>query len=319
MSEVVTASDGNSAPAPAASPTTFAEAFAADASSASNTPEQSNDAAAAVQPTTPEGSPQQQADERSPFIPRPRFDEVVTERNALKQFKEQYAWAEQVPREQLTSMMEFYSQFQSGDPIEALNTLASRLQADPVHGPKLRSMAAKTLAAHRGQSQPQNTGPDLNAIVVDLGNGQQFSLADFRKQILAEAEQKFAPVAQTVEQYKAEKAAAEQQAQIAQFTTSTFEDVKTWPGMDSPDNQKKVGEALKAMQIDGSDPREVALALNAAYRQVVLPTLGSKSEARLLDTLQQKAAAAHSVNPGAAANAAPANITSFHDSRLQWR
>jgi hypothetical protein len=309
MEPAVAVSDGNSAAAAPSSPTTFAEAFASDASSASTTPDQSTTPAAAVTPPTSEGSPQQP--DREPFIPRARFDEVNTSLNALKQWKEQYAWAEQVPREQLTAAMEFYRQFNGDDPIAALQTLAQKLQAHEVHGPKLRSMAARTLAAARGQSQA--SGPDLSAIAIDLGNGQQVTLGDLKNQWIAEVEQKFAPVTKTVEQITADRKQAERDEQIRAFTTSTFDDVKTWPGMDNPENGKKLGEALAAMQVDGNDPREVALALNKAYRQVVLPTLSAKAESKLLDTLQHKAAATTSVNPGSAAHSAPKPVKSFHD------
>lgn len=261
-------------------------------------------------------APVEGQDDRSPFIPRARFDEVIAERNAIKQWKEQYAWAEQVNRDQLQEAVTLAQRYK-GNPIEFLQELAKEVQSHPEYGPQLKSMAARTLAAARGQ-QEQPKGPDLSAIAIDLGNGQQISLGDLKAQWLAEVEQKFAPVASTVQSIQEEKAKAEQAAQIADFTTKTFDDLKTWPGMDNPANQKAVGEALKAMSIDGNDPREVALALNAAYRQVVLPTLGSKAQAQLLDNLQQKAAASHSVNPGAAASAAPSDIRSFTDPRLKW-
>lgn len=303
-----TISDGNSAPA-APAPTSFAQAFAADASSASGTPAQSSTPAVAEAPSTDQGATPAAEDDRSPFIPRARFDEVLAERNAVKQWKEQYAWAESVNRAQLEQAVSLAQRY-TGDRIGFLQELAKEVQDHPEDGPKLRSLAARTLAAAR-QQPAQPSGPDLSSISIDLGNGQTIALSDLKKEWLAEVRQEFAPVSRTIEQITKEKEQTQREQQIASFSTSTFEDVKTWPGMDSPENLKLVGEALKAMTIDGDDPREVALALNAAYRKVILPTLGSKAQSKLLDNLQQKAAASNSVNPGAAASSAPKHYTSF--------
>lgn len=311
--ETATASDGNSA---SSGPATFAEAFASDASSASGPPDSSQTPAAAETPSSDQGAaPAEGTDDRSPFIPRARFDEVLAERNAIKQWKEQYAWAEQVPREQLQEAVTLAQRYK-GNPIEFLQELAKEVQSHPEYGPQLKSMAARTLAAARGQSQPP--GPDLSQIAIDLGNGQQISLGDLKAQWIAEVEQKFAPVAKTVEDIRAEKAKAELDREIQEFTSTTFEDVKTWAGMDNVENQKELGTYLGTMKIDGSDKREVALALNAAYRKVIVPKLGSKAQSQLLDTLQQKAAASNSVNPGAAASSAPSDVRSFNDPRLKW-
>src|SRR5690349_16067468 len=93
-------------------PLTFEAAFAVDASSASDpaststtTPaaEQQETTAAATSPTAGE------SDDRSPFIPRTRFDEVNAERNTLRQWKEQRAWAEQINQEHFNTMAQVYS------------------------------------------------------------------------------------------------------------------------------------------------------------------------------------------------------------------
>ena len=306
-----------------AAPATFEQAFAADASPAPDPSTQTTDAAAAEQPTAASEASPQQADERSPFIPRPRFDEVNTERNELKQWKEQYAWAEQVNRDQLAQVQQLAEKY-TRDKLGFLNELAQEIQSDPVLGPQLRSMAARTLAAARGQQAPAaDAEPQLETIPVELQDGRvvQFVTADsqqkreqwLQRQWLAQAEQKFAPVVQTVEQVKAERAAAEQRAQVEQFATTTFADVQTWPGMDNADTRKAVADALKGMALQSDDPREVALALNAAYRKVVVPTLSRKAESSLLDSLQQKAAASTSVNPGSAASSTPKSYKSFTD------
>jgi hypothetical protein len=309
-------SDGNSAAAPAA-PTSFAEAYATVASSATDTPDQSSTPAAAETPPTDQGAAPADSDERSPFIPRARFDEVNTDRNSLKQWKEQYAWAEQIPREQLTAAMDFYGQFNGADPIAALQQLAQRLQDHPEHGPKLKSFAARALAQARQPQTPQPAGPDYSQIVVDLGNGQQISLADFESSVLAKAEQKFGPALKTVEQYAAERKQADQQREVSAFSTRVDSALKELiPNYD--DVKADISTELRAMQIKGDDPRDVEIATLRAAMKVAFPKLGSKAQSQLLDTLQQKAAANTSVNPGSAASSVPSDIRSFHDKRLQW-
>lgn len=305
-------SDGNAGSTGA---TSFAQVYAGAESSSATTPDSSSTPAAAVTPSAEQGAAPAEGEDRSPFIPRARFDEVNTDRQALKQWKEQYAWAEQIDRAQLEEAVKFAQRYK-GDPIDFMTELAKEIDSHPEHGPRWKSMAARTLAAARQKAQPQ--GPDLSQIAIDLGNGQQISLGDLKAQWIAEVEQKFAPVAKTVEQITAEKRQAELQREITEFSTTTLADVKTWPGMDSVENQKELSVALGAMKIDGEDKRDVALAISAAYRKVIVPKLNSKAQSQLLDTLQQKAAASNSVNPGAAASSAPSDIRSFTDKRLSW-
>jgi hypothetical protein len=297
------------APAASSGPSTFAEAFAADASSTSESSQQTTTPSAAEQPTaasesTPAG------DDRSPFIPRARFDEVNTKLNELKSWREQHEWAGQVDRQQIAEAVRLAQRY-TGDPIGFLQELAAEIQTHPEHGAKLRSFAAQQLAAARGQKQP-DTGIDYNRIEIDLGNGQAVSLGDLKTQWMAEVEQKFQPVVSSVEQVNQERAALKAQHDAQQFAGSTVQEAAQWPGMDTAANRKAVAERIKGYGLTSDDPRDLQIALNRAWREVVLPTLSSKAQSQLLDTLQQKGAASTSVNPGSAAPSTPKTVTSFH-------
>lgn len=315
--EIVT-STASSGGTESSTPLTFQQAFAADASPASSTPtSESTTPPAAAQPgTEADATP---ADERSPFIPRDRFDEVNTKFNELKTWKEQYGWAEQIPQAALMDAIRIAQRAQT-DPIAYLQDFIKDLQGHPTHGAQLKSLAAKALAA---RTQPQ--GPDLTPIQVQLENGQTVPLysadqiAALKTQWLDAAKQQFQPITQTVEQLQAERAEAHQQADIARYVDTTFKDAATWPGMDEPANRKAVAETLASMHVEDDDPRAVTVALNAAYRKVVLPTLSQKTEAKLLDSLKTKAAASSTVNPGSTGTASPPRVTSFYDASLQWK
>jgi len=307
---------------PASAPASFADAFAADASPASDTPspETSTPAAEAAPPSGESTTPAAD-DPRSPFIPRPRFDEVNAKYNELKTWKEQYAWAEPLNREEVQQLMAFRQAY-AANPIETLQAELAALQDNPVYAQQLRSLAARQLAAGRGQAQP--AAPDLNPIAVQLEDGRTVSLysaeqmSALKAQWIEEIKREFAPVVQTVEDQRRANQQAETQRRAQEFGQTTYAELKTWPGMDQKENQIKVRDELAAMRFDSDDPRDVTLALNAVYRKVVLPTLNQKAQSQLLDSLQQKAAASTSPNPGSAVPTAPKRIDSFHDSSLSW-
>lgn len=314
-----TVSGGNPAP------TSFAEAFAADASPAPDqtTPSESTQTPAAeAAPPSAGGTTPAADDPRSPFIPRPRFDEVNTERNELKTWKEQYAWAEKLKRDEVEQLMAFRQAY-AANPIETLQAELAALQQNPVYAQQLRSLAARQLAAGRGQTQP--AAPDLNPIPVQLEDGRTVSLysaeqiAALKAEWAEEIKREFAPVVQTVEEQRRATQQAETQRKAQEFGQTTFAELKTWPGMDLKENQVKVRDELAAMRFDSDDPRDVTLALNAVYRKVVLPTLNQKAQSQLLDNLQQKAAASTSPNPGSAVPTGQKSPTSFHDKSLIWR
>lgn len=305
-------------------PATFAEAFAADASSAS-TPSDSTPATSASADTTDPLATSAVPDGSTPATgepPRERWDTIL--QNARQKAAEEaiapLAWAKQVNQAELQSVMEL-ARKASTDPIAYLQDFVKELQTHPTYGAQLKSLAAKALA----QRSSQPAAPDLNPIAIQLENGQNLSMYSAEQmqalvaQEVAKVKQEFQPVFQTHEQLQAERAQAQHQAQVDHFVTSTYTDVQTWPGMADKANQVAVANALAAANVSSDDPREVSLALNAAYRQVVLPKLSQTAQTALLDNLKTKAAAATSVNPGSAASSSPRAVTSFNDPSLKWK
>lgn len=300
-----TASAVNDAPAPSAAPVSFAEAFASDASPASDPSQQTTTPSAAEQPTSDAQAQPQQSDERSPMIPRPRFDEVNAKYNELKTWKESRAWAEQVDQQTFTQMAQWYQQAHT-DPLTFATNLIAELQTHPVHGQALRSLAARTLAQGRGGSQP---APALDGIAIDLGNGQQVTLGDLKAQWLQEVRNEFQPVAKTVREIETERAQLQAKAQADEFASGFFKELSQLPNF--ADHKAAIAQEVQAMQLASDHPAEVQAATLRAYLKVVLPTLSQKAQSQLLDNLQQKAAASTSVNPGSAANATSRRYDSF--------
>jgi hypothetical protein len=326
-----TESTVNSAPAVSSGPSTFAEAFAADASSAPESSQSTEHAATAEQsPGTSEAS-STPADDRSPFIPRQRFDEVNTRLNELKSWKDQHGWVEQIDQQTLQAAVNFYQGFNDpgGDPVALLQQLAERIGSHPEHGARLRSLAARQLAAARGQqAQPAApTMPDPDVAITDgQGNvvGRTYSAeaqaqreAFLKQQWLQEIRNELAPVTKTVHEVHAERAKLASES----FASSAMESFTKLPDFDA--HKAEIGQRLKAMNLQTDDPTVLTLAVKAIYADVVTPKreqqISSKAQSQLLDNLQQKAAASTSVNPGSAAPSTPRQITSFHDPALQWK
>lgn len=194
------------------------------------------------------------------------------------------------------------------DPVAILEKLVQQVQSHPQHSQRLASLAAKQLAAQRGQVEPQ---PDRqiqleDGSIVTVFSPEQQAKRDawFQQRTLQQLRQEFAPITKTVEQFQKQQEAAAKDQQITQFTTTTLRDVQTWPGMDSPENRALVAQALDKMPVNGDDPRDVSLALNAAWRSVILPQLGKAERSKVLQTIHQTAAA-NSINPAQTGTQAP--------------
>jgi len=303
-------------------PTTFSDASLSwsDASSASDPSStapaaDSANADATVPPAqsaTPEGQPQQGEP------PKERWPDILenARKKATEEWDQQYGWAKQVNREQIEKFAGIAQRHQ-GDPLGLLQELSAEVQAHPEHGPKFRSFVAQQLAAARRQQAPEAPGVDLNAIEIDLGNGQSVPLSALKQQWMAEVEQKFQPVVKSVEQANQERA---QQASEHFASTTIGELTKQLP--DFGTHAREIGQRLQAMKLSTDDPAVLKLAVKAIYADVVTPQreqqLASKAQSQLLDNLQHKAAASTSVNPGSAAPSTPKRVTSFSDPSLQW-
>jgi hypothetical protein len=234
---------------------------------------------------------------------------------AVEEWKAKYGWAEQVDAAEFQQLQQIARHFAGGDVINGLQHLIAEIRKDPQYDAALRSLAAKQLAAARSQSaEPQEPQADLpiqleDGRVVHLYSAEQQAKREafLQQKWLSQVKQEFSPLVKTHEDLQTERAAYAKQVEVGRYVESTFKDVTTWPGMDDPANQKAVANALATMRVNDDDPREVSLALNAAYRQVVLPTLHSASRRAVLTTLNEQANAS-TVNPAATSTRAPKSM-----------
>lgn len=220
------------------------------------------------------------------------------------QFQEMVGWYQRAAQDTPGFLTETLTSHPQA--IEILQRAVQTLNTHPTYGPQLKSLAAKALASARGQS-----GPQLPAMVkVQLEDGSVVEmprdpaayLAYHKSQWEQSVGDKLAPITQTVESLKAEHDAAVREAQIDHFVTTTFDDVKSWPGVDEAAMKAMAAELAQA-RIDANDPRAVTLALNVAYRKVVAPSVTAKAQAAYAASLKQKAAA--QIESASTAAAAP--------------
>jgi hypothetical protein len=294
-------------------PASFAEAFAADASSASSPSPEASAVSASADTTVPpaadataDGQPQQPGGEP----PKERWADILENARtkardeAVAQWKEQYGWAEKVNPDILQKMAQVYSQMAT-DPVAFTQQMVRELTQHPQYSQQLRSMAAKTLAQRQQQAQPTGDLP-----VIQLEDGRSVDLNALKRQWQDEIDQKYAPALQTAEQLKQERAIQAAQAQADSFATSFYADLQKLPSFKEHEREIKARIAANPLQSD--HPDAVRAAAFQAYHEVVLPKLGQQAQSKLLDNLQQKAAASTSPNPGSAAPTAPKAVTSFH-------
>lgn len=230
---------------------------------------------------------------------------------AVEDWKGKYGWAEQVNPQEFQQLQQIAKHFQGGDPITGLQNLIAEIRKDPQHDAALRSLAAREMG-RRTQAPQSQTKP---LPVFQLEDGSTVDLNALKAEWQQEVEQKFTPFTQTVEQLQTERKAAADAQQAHQYFTTTYADVQTWPGMQDLANQKAVGEELKQYVIRDDDPREIALALNAAYRKVVLPKLGQASRQAAFNDIHQKAQA-NTVSPTASSAGTPQDFTKMSMTEL---
>lgn len=226
---------------------------------------------------------------------------------AIADWDQQYGWAKQVDAAEFQQLQRIARHFVPGaDPVEGLKHFIAEIRQDPAVDAALRSLHARELAAARGSSakSEQEPQPDLpiqleDGRVVHLYSAEQQAKREayLQRQWLAQVEQKLQPVTQTFEQLQQREAEALRQADIAHFTERSFNEMRTWPGMDKDDNLRAVAEAMKAMNLPANASKElVSLAANAAWRQVVVPNLQRTANESVLATLNQQRNAS-TVNP----------------------
>jgi hypothetical protein len=202
---------------------------------------------------------------------------------AVEEWKTKYGWAEQVDPQQLQNAMAFYAQYEgASDPVEFLQQLAAKLQADPTHGPKLKSLHARALAAARGQGQASET-PDLNSVIVDLGNGQQLPLSALSQQMRESVMRELAPQLAELQTIRHQR---EQDAANA-FGVTAFEQLKTLPDFET--HKADVAAKLAQMTLPkDASPEMVLMAARAAYAEVVPARLNITSRQSVIQDMHTK-------------------------------
>lgn len=233
---------------------------------------------------------------------------------------EPYAWAKQVNREYVEQAVQIAQQYQT-DPIAFAQELVQSLQSDPVHGPKLASLAARALAAQRQtrQGTQQTDGfPDPDVVITDGEKevGRTYSgplvqqiVTNAVTQALAKAREEFSPALQAHQ-------SATLQAHADHFAHTQMQDADTWRGMDKDaDKENRVAVGQRLQQLMAQVPHDqknhpvvgpvlLQNALRQAYMEVVVPKLQTLERQAVAHELKQTANAG-SVNPAKAGGTPP--------------
>ena len=301
-------------------PTSFAEAFARDAASQSETPAAPTETAA----TAPAADPA--LDGAKPAGPIP-FDahktalenaRVKERERVTQELEQQYGWAKTLDRAVVEQGHQIGKLYTEDRPGFIRQVLAEAL-ATPDLAPMVRSEAARVLASRTPQTPAVDLSPDI-PVVDDTGRvvAQTFS-ADRVKQIVDHAVQaalgkELQPLKQDYESRQQREQQAKTDAAL-QSTVSTMFDTltQTLPGFSD-----HMAEIAKVMESIPGDP---VLAAQQAWHRVVGSTLQNSDQvkAQALKELQTKAAASMSaVNPASAALPPARRVTSFRDPSLKW-
>lgn len=313
--------DGNTAVAESTGPTTFAEAFAADASSASEPSSQSpTPADAEVPPTAQESTPA--TEDRSPYVDRKRFDGVNERMKAAEDWKTRYAFLDGHDPGLVQQLLQ---QAQTFVPIAQMyqNDKAAFLRQLANDDPNLIAEMARVLASRRNQApaEPQLVPVALeDGTVVQMPRNPQEWLAFHQQQWMQQVEQKMAPALTAAQKAQEAELTAQSEKAATDFVDG---EMGKLPGF--KENLDEIGKAVLAavQQLPPNDPRlqnaEFLKALTyRAYTQVAVPRISQASQSQTLDHLQRKAAASTAPNPGSAVPTTARDIKSFNDPRLQW-
>jgi hypothetical protein len=293
------------------------------------------DATAAAQPAGDDADARQhaqesQSEDRSPFIPRQRFDEVNTERRTLKEWRDKYAWAEGLQPEAVQTMREWFGRAAADPRTFALNLL-DELTQSPEHAAAVRSELARRLGTRPQQGTAEKAAPEamVPEVVITDAQGQEVgrtysdrqiaALKDqIREQTLAEVDTRYADKFSVLDQFQKREQAAQAEQQAQAFATSFISELSQQPLF--AEHKAAIGEYLQAHPPTSDHPAEVRANAYRAYLAVVGPKLGAgqQTSQNVLADLQRKARASTGVNPGAASSASPKSPSSFFDKDLQW-
>lgn len=335
--ETSPAAPATSAPPPSVAPAerpTMAQAFAADAALHPDDASTEQD-----QPTTPavETPPADSAlhpgtkEGPIPFAVHKTALEnarVKAGEEAVAQYRQQYGWAESVPKETLQEWSGIAS-LMTSDPPAFLDKFFSEAAAHPTHGAAVRSWAARTLASRAPKAV--DLSPDVT-VQDDQGRevARTFS-ADRVQAIVQHAVQEaigkeVAPLKQERDQRKAEEQrhaetqrAEQTKQQLETHADSILADIAEILDVtaDTPaDQAKALYDEIEALLT--AHPQLTAHKAAMQVRKTrIVPRLQGQAQTKVLDDLKTKAAA-QGLNPAGAVVAPAHRPTSLLDPSLSW-
>lgn len=251
--------------------------------------------------------------------PKERWDDILKnarakEREAaLGEWRQQYGWAESVDRSQLQSMSEWFSLYQ-GDPADFLERAYQEALSHPVHGATVKSRVGRMMASMR--QQQATAAPDLEPDVPVMNEqGQVVSRTFSAEKVKALVEHAIAqatsPFKEDLETRKTQAQQAEAKAHAEAQADADLQYVKSMPMFE--EHKADIVAVFKA------NPK---MTLRQAYDDVlktkIFPSIGQKSEAKVLSDLQQKANA-QTVSPGTPSGSAKPAFKNFADAYAYYQ
>jgi len=230
---------------------------------------------------------------------------------AIEEYRAKHGWAETVSQQEYQQVQGLARRL-SADPVNALQELIAEVNQNPVHRDALMSLAAKSLAAGRGQQE--QAMPEADVAVTDAnGNvvGGAYSdkaMAQFAQFIIAQVDKKYAPVVQTHKTLEAQRQHDHDMAEGKKFADTLNAELKAYPHFEA--NKQVIGaEVVSMLQQYGDDPRTndpaflEAITLRA-YHRVVTTRQDALSRQAAVHDINTKATAS-GVTPGRAPVGAP--------------
>lgn len=242
--------------------------------------------------------------------PRERWDSILdnartkTRADVEREYKQKYGWADQ-----------FHEQ-----PYEFVESWIDQLAQHPQYGSQILAKAARLLNSRRGRQIGPEAGAAVEEPVPDVpivdGQGQvvgqTYSATQLKKwrewdwaQREATLADRFAPLEQRAQRQEQAEQVAQLQATATQQSQQTLTELRAQPYF--KDHEADIKRAF-------ADHPEWGDNLHRAYLHVltttVLPKLSQTEQAKVLDSLQTKAAAT-TVSPQAQAATAKPHFKSF--------